>query len=304
MASPLLYLSGIGHVNPSNFDRIAAGAGRSETLHATPTAVTGTTFLTPVRKRKGGKSDYSPSASRSTTPLAVEPSPVERSSQVLATRVYSSSFHGVSMHKSSQRWHAQVRYHGKRISLGYYDDELEAAQAYDKVRHVVASQDTHVLRCFVLALYSQVARRLGMDISKLNFTETGERIASRKRSSSAIPDGVVPVPVSTLPSPTLTVDNCALECSETLWSGLDSLVAASCLPSPMLAMHGLSKNPVPTKRAKVADAGQHWNAEAQICSEYFKVGRVQDVAARKAAVCTADSAFKPSILRRTQPPLP
>jgi hypothetical protein len=124
-------------------------------------------------------------------------------------------------------------------------------------------------------------------------------MASRKRSSSAIPDGAVAPPASTQPSPTLAVDDHALECNETLWSGFDSLVAASCLPSPMLALHGLSKNPVPSKRARVAPEPR-FNAEAQICSDYFKVGRVQDIAARKAAVLAADSAFKPSILRRPQ----
>lgn len=125
-------IPGVHCANPSNFERITEGDRRSETLQVAPTPVTGSTFLTPVRKRKG-KADTSPSASRSSTPLPVEQSPMERTPQSLATRVYSSSFHGVSMHKSSQRWHAQVRYHGKRISLGYYDDELEAAQAYDKV---------------------------------------------------------------------------------------------------------------------------------------------------------------------------
>ena len=101
-------------------------------------------FATPVRKRKTtGKADTmltpasagaasttrSPSVASATTPARSTPTP----SAAMSARVYSSSYHGVSMHKGSQRWHAQVRFQGKRISLGYYEDELVAAQAYDKV---------------------------------------------------------------------------------------------------------------------------------------------------------------------------
>lgn len=50
------------------------------------------------------------------------------------TRKFTSTFHGVSWHKRSQRWAVQIRNNGKRIHVGYFNDELQAALAYDKVR--------------------------------------------------------------------------------------------------------------------------------------------------------------------------
>ena len=49
-------------------------------------------------------------------------------------RTFSSTYYGVSWHKSSQRWAVQIRHDGKRIHVGYYSDEVTAAKAYDEVR--------------------------------------------------------------------------------------------------------------------------------------------------------------------------
>eukprot|EP01138_Halocafeteria_seosinensis_P016414 gb/GECG01016745.1/.p1 GENE.gb/GECG01016745.1/~~gb/GECG01016745.1/.p1 ORF type:complete len:588 (+),score=86.49 gb/GECG01016745.1/:1-1764(+) len=46
---------------------------------------------------------------------------------------FTSRYYGVSWHKSSQRWAVQIRHDGKRIHVGYFADELEAAIAYDKI---------------------------------------------------------------------------------------------------------------------------------------------------------------------------
>jgi hypothetical protein len=45
----------------------------------------------------------------------------------------SSQYAGVTYHKGSGRWRARVTVEGKRISLGGYETEIEAAQAYDKM---------------------------------------------------------------------------------------------------------------------------------------------------------------------------
>jgi hypothetical protein len=52
----------------------------------------------------------------------------------LLQRAFSSTYYGVSWHKSSQRWAVQIRHDGKRIHVGYYNDEVSAARAYDEVR--------------------------------------------------------------------------------------------------------------------------------------------------------------------------
>ena len=50
-----------------------------------------------------------------------------------AVKAFSSSYIGVSWHRASGRWHGQIRHMGKRLSLGYFHTEVEAARAYDKV---------------------------------------------------------------------------------------------------------------------------------------------------------------------------
>ena len=45
----------------------------------------------------------------------------------------SSRFIGVSLNKRrGRRWYACIRVHGKTVSLGQFDDETEAARAYDR----------------------------------------------------------------------------------------------------------------------------------------------------------------------------
>jgi hypothetical protein len=43
-----------------------------------------------------------------------------------------SKYRGVSWHKSNKKWQAQIRYDGKEHFRGYFEDEQEAARAYDK----------------------------------------------------------------------------------------------------------------------------------------------------------------------------
>ena len=44
----------------------------------------------------------------------------------------SSKFRGVTRHKQRGKWQSQITRQGKNVNLGYYNAELEAAQAYDR----------------------------------------------------------------------------------------------------------------------------------------------------------------------------
>jgi hypothetical protein len=48
----------------------------------------------------------------------------------------SSKYRGVSWNKSGNKWRAGIKYDGKKHSLGYFEDEEEAAKAYDKAAKV------------------------------------------------------------------------------------------------------------------------------------------------------------------------
>jgi hypothetical protein len=43
-----------------------------------------------------------------------------------------SRFRGVSYNSSSRKWVARITFEGKRLSLGYFVEEVEAARAYDR----------------------------------------------------------------------------------------------------------------------------------------------------------------------------
>jgi hypothetical protein len=45
---------------------------------------------------------------------------------------YLSKYRGVSWNKNRQKWYAYIGIKYKQITIGYFDDEIEAAKAYDK----------------------------------------------------------------------------------------------------------------------------------------------------------------------------
>ena len=42
-----------------------------------------------------------------------------------------SCYKGVCWHKSTSKWHCQIHVNKKRIHLGYFENEIEAAKTYD-----------------------------------------------------------------------------------------------------------------------------------------------------------------------------
>jgi hypothetical protein len=42
-----------------------------------------------------------------------------------------SQYKGVSFFKRDQNWHAQIMLNSKQIHIGYFEDEIDAARAYD-----------------------------------------------------------------------------------------------------------------------------------------------------------------------------
>jgi len=43
-----------------------------------------------------------------------------------------SKYKGVIWHKHTKKWNVQICYNGIHKTIGYFDDEIEAAKAYDK----------------------------------------------------------------------------------------------------------------------------------------------------------------------------
>ena len=44
----------------------------------------------------------------------------------------SSIYKGVCFNKALNKWHAKIQHYGQQIHLGYFNDETEAARAYDR----------------------------------------------------------------------------------------------------------------------------------------------------------------------------
>ena len=44
----------------------------------------------------------------------------------------SSRYKGVAWHKHTKMWAARIGVNGRRIALGYFDNQIDAAKAYDK----------------------------------------------------------------------------------------------------------------------------------------------------------------------------
>lgn len=51
---------------------------------------------------------------------------------IFKTKNSPSKYKGVTWHKRWNKWHVQICHNGRRKSVGYFDDEIDAAHAYDK----------------------------------------------------------------------------------------------------------------------------------------------------------------------------
>jgi hypothetical protein len=56
---------------------------------------------------------------------------LNRPYKIYKKKISSSKYKGVTWHKRMKKWTAQICYQGKHKSLGYFDDETDAAKAYD-----------------------------------------------------------------------------------------------------------------------------------------------------------------------------
>lgn len=131
----------------------------------------------PARGSRGGGRRHSEDIDDDASSSASRVSPSDLSTAVSITgsddvatgtgkgtdRTFTSSYHGVSWHKRSQRWAVQIRNNGKRLHVGYFGDELSAALAYDRV-----------------------ARQLRGERARVNFDESGERASYKKRLGSGV----------------------------------------------------------------------------------------------------------------------
>ena len=57
----------------------------------------------------------------------------------------SSRFTGVSWDKTSSKWHAQIKHKGERHFIGRFDDDMEAAKAYDAKARSLRGANTRFL---------------------------------------------------------------------------------------------------------------------------------------------------------------
>jgi len=56
----------------------------------------------------------------------------------------SSRFKGVSLYKSIHKWRAYIKFNGKQIHLGFYDDEINAARAYNEKAQYLFDEFAHL----------------------------------------------------------------------------------------------------------------------------------------------------------------
>ena len=71
--------------------------------------------------------------------------PVPKKRRQDATTTPSSNFHGVSWNKRNRTWFAYVQHDKKRHRLGYFDDEVDAARAFDRAARRLRGDKAHGL---------------------------------------------------------------------------------------------------------------------------------------------------------------
>lgn len=55
-----------------------------------------------------------------------------------------SGYKGVSWHKSARKWFAYIRFNKQRLNIGFFDDPVEAAHAYDDAARIYHGEYAHL----------------------------------------------------------------------------------------------------------------------------------------------------------------
>ena len=58
--------------------------------------------------------------------------PATKAQNAWNRKIHTGKFKGVTWSKGRKKWFVRLRCAGKRISIGFFDDQIEAAKAYDE----------------------------------------------------------------------------------------------------------------------------------------------------------------------------
>jgi hypothetical protein len=140
-----------------------------------------------------------------------------------------SKFKGVVRHKEDKKWRVKIRYRGKHIWLGNYDNEIEAARAYDRaaVKYFGAFARLNFPACAKAAAGKLQEQKMSYAMDEQAKTKATKRILQLKECSAGeLWEILAGTPVGELE------DMCkVMQCNIAELSTAISRQATACLPS-------------------------------------------------------------------------